>query len=91
MQRSKRHHWFKMQHDILNDVDNDPKEFWKSIGKVGIHNNKKMSVPMEVLLDDGSLTADVKEVLSKWEKDYSNLYNSSNDLMRNNANASYLD
>ena len=34
---------------------------------------------MEVLLDDGSLTCNVKDVLSKWEKDYSNLYNTSSD------------
>ena len=34
---------------------------------------------MEVLLDDGSLTSDVKDVLSKWEKEYSNLYNSTSD------------
>ena len=32
---------------------------------------------MEILLDDGSLTSNVKDVISKWEKDYSNLYNSS--------------
>ena len=83
VQRSKRHHWYKMQHDILNDVNTDPKEFWKTIGKVGIHNSKKLTIPMEVLLGDGSLTTDVKEVLSKWEKDYSNLYNSSTSPIEN--------
>ena len=70
-----------MQDDLLEHVNNDPHTFWKSIGKVGINNDKKKCIPMEVLLSDGSLSTDVKDVLIKWEHDYSKLLNTSNETL----------
>ena len=95
VQHSKRQHWHKLQDNILDEVNYNPNEFWKSIGKIGINNTKKRSIPMEVLLDDGSLTSNVKDVLSKWERDYSNLYNTSTDPLStsdqilNNTNTNF--
>lgn len=45
-------------------------EFWKSFGKIGINQNTKAKIPMDVVLDNGCLTKGVKEVLLKWERDY---------------------
>ena len=48
---------------------------------------------MEVVLDNGCLTKDVKEVLLKWERDYSNLlnanhHNDTSEQVRSNINTS---
>ena len=59
VQRSKRLNWYTLQDNLLDAVNNDPQTFWKSIGKVGINNYKKNIIPMEVLLEDGSLSSDV--------------------------------
>jgi hypothetical protein len=56
----------------LNSNDN---EFWKSIGKIGIANDHKMSIPLQVMLDNGDITGDLKTVLNKWKTDFSSLYN----------------
>ena len=75
VQRSKRLYWYQLQEDLLDKVNNDPNTFWKSIGKVGINNDKKKLIPMEVLMEDGSLSSEVKDVLNKKERVYSNLLN----------------
>ncbi len=76
VQKSKRLHWYKIQSDILDTVhQNDQTEFWKSFGKIGISQTKVRSIPMEVLLDNGTLSNNVKDVLRKWEHDFSNLLN----------------
>ncbi|CAC5406790.1 unnamed protein product [Mytilus coruscus] len=36
----------------VNFNDNDPKQFWRRIGKVGKGNERQMSIPIEVTLDD---------------------------------------
>ena len=60
VQRSKRLYWYKLQEDLLDDVKNDPHTFWKSIGKVGIRNDKKKIIPKEVLMKDEGLSSDVR-------------------------------
>ena len=41
VQRSKRRYWYKLQDDLLGEVNDNPHTFWKSIGKIGINNVKK--------------------------------------------------
>ena len=75
VQRAKRIHWFKMQTDLLEDLDNDPKEFWKTIGKVGISNCQNKLIPMEVVSEGGQIENDTDAVLERWKSDFSALYN----------------
>ena len=73
VRRAKRLCWYMVQSDLLDNVNTNPSEFWKSIGKVGISTNKH--IPMEVVLDDGSVSYDTKVVLDKWKTCFSVLYN----------------
>ena len=66
VEKSKRSYWYKIQTDKLNEAKHDNTEFWKSIGKVGISGIRK--IPMEVVLDDGSISYFQKDVLEKWKK-----------------------
>ena len=77
VQRSKRTYWFKIQTDILDNVnDKNQNQFWKNIGHIGIINDRKKLIPMEVLLDQNCLSTDTKDVLAKWKNEFSNLLTS---------------
>lgn len=74
VQRAKRIYWFNVQKEILNEVAHDQNEFWKTIGRVGI--GTKRNILMEVVLEDGSVSRNSKDVLSKWKDSFETLYNS---------------
>ena len=46
--KAKRLYWYKVQSDLLDNINTNQSEFWKSIGKAGISTNK--NIPMEVVL-----------------------------------------
>ena len=48
VQRSKRFYWYKFQCNILEEVNEDPNYFWKSIGKIGVGSSKHHRIPMKV-------------------------------------------
>ena len=75
VQRAKRIHWFKMQTDLLEDLDNDRKEFLKTIGKVSISNCQNKLIPIEVVSEGGQIENDTDAVLERWKSDFSALYN----------------
>ena len=50
----------------------NPTEFWHHISKLGPRTSNK--IPLETLLEDGSITRDKYKVLSKWQHDYEELY-----------------
>ena len=52
-----------MQDDLLSSCKSDPNEFWKKIGKVGVGTDRSKNIPMEVKLDNGSVSNDVNDVL----------------------------
>ncbi len=54
---------------------NDQTDFWKSFGKIGIGQCKKKFIPMEVVLDNGDISTNVCDVLSKWRDAFSELLN----------------
>ncbi|VDI00507.1 Hypothetical predicted protein [Mytilus galloprovincialis] len=56
------------------------REFWKSIGKLGIANERKNQIPWEVVDSDGNINTDEKIVLNKWKSDFETLFS-------NNLNA----
>ena len=41
--------------DLINAVDKNDHEFWKTIGKVGVSQARDKRFPMEVVLEDGSI------------------------------------
>ena len=75
VQRAKQIHWFKIQTDLLEDLANDLKEFWKTIGKVSISKCQNKLIPMEVVSEDGQIENDIDIVLERWKSDFSALYN----------------
>ena len=42
------------------------RDFWKDIGKLGLANERKSSIPMEILDENAQLKSETFEVLDKW-------------------------
>ncbi|VDI43282.1 Hypothetical predicted protein [Mytilus galloprovincialis] len=63
-----------MQDDLTSSCDN-PKEFWRKIGKIGIGAERQRNIPMEINLEDGSVSTDPISVLNKWKNDFSSVEN----------------
>ena len=87
VQQNKRRYWYKMQEDLTNSCDN-PKEFWRKIGKIGVGAERQRKIPMEVILSDGSISTDNKIVLDKWKSEFATLLNSDNILSEECENSS---
>ncbi len=69
-QRSKRQFWKKEQDKHLDMFEADLNRFWKTIGKIGIHDDRKPDIPMEVYDENGNIVGDTKCVLKKWESEF---------------------
>ena len=48
-------------------------EFWKEIGKIGIGNDRKRTIPIEIERDDGTFSFDRTEILEKWKTKFMDL------------------
>jgi hypothetical protein len=59
-------------------VTSNPTEFWNTIQNLGPR-REKTSIPMEVLLSDGTTTYDEKTILNTWKDKFENLYNINGD------------
>ena len=73
---------------IAESETKNPREFWSKLKRLG-RNNNKTELPSEVKLEDGSITNNKKEVLNKWQNDFSNIYNAgeaSDDIDPNDFN-----
>jgi len=71
----KRSHWASFQADLLAECANNQLEFKKkSIGRIGIAQTRRKTIPMEVKCDDGSISSNIDVVLSKWKTDLSSLF-----------------
>lgn len=64
------------EQERLKDLysDHDTRNFWKYIGKIGLHNERKSSIPMEVVDRSGNVSTDTSDILSRWKSDYENLF-----------------
>ena len=49
-------------------------DFWKSIGKIGIANERKNCIPLAVVDNDGRIKTDKNDVLNKWKNDFHALF-----------------
>ena len=75
VQRCKRKYVKDQQKEIECLVNNDQQAFWKKIGKIGIGQERVKKIPMEILLEDGSLTKDADAVMGKWQTSFCDLLN----------------
>ena len=74
MQRTKRPYWFQMQLDIDNLDKNNSQEFWKTIGKIGVGNERRKHIPFEVEINV-HIARDKETVLDTWKNSFRNLLN----------------
>lgn len=75
VQREKRKYWYHKQEELESITDTDNKEFWKSIGRIGVGGERKKNIPMEVTLENGNVSRDINVVLDKWKSDFATLLN----------------
>ena len=47
----------------------------KTIGKIGVDQCKSNVIPMEVVLENGNISVEESEILNKWVRDFSSLFN----------------
>ena len=73
--KAKRAFQLSEQNRLGDLCDNrDSRNFWKEIGKVGMQNERKLEIPMEVIDEQGNISSDAQSVLSRWKRDYSTLF-----------------
>ena len=61
------------------------REFWREIGKLGIQNDRKTGIPMEVLDSNGRISTHTDDVIDRWNNDFENLFtNSTNPSFNDN-------
>ena len=53
---------------------NDSRNFWKEIDKVGLQNDRKLGLPMEVTDEQGNISIDAQTGLSRGKNDYATLF-----------------
>lgn len=76
---AKRRHWNSIQQNLLDKQRHDPQHFWKEIGQLGVAQERKLGIPMEVVLPDGSVSTRQDAVLSHWKNGFRDLLNDSGD------------
>ncbi len=74
-QSAKHQYWHKMQNDILSLQGTNPKEYWKYVGKIGMGSVRKIHIPWEVTMEDGTVSQDFQDVMNKWSNHFSTLLN----------------
>ncbi|VDI10211.1 Hypothetical predicted protein [Mytilus galloprovincialis] len=55
------------------------REFWKEIGRIGVGQERRKLIPMEVQLQNGEITNDKYSVLSEWKNAFYDLLNANDD------------
>ena len=75
VQRVKRKYWSKKRQELADICQGDSREFWKSIGQIGIRDERNKRIPMEVTDIDGSISRDLHDILNKWKTDFRQLLN----------------
>ena len=75
VQRAKRQYIRQKQAEINELQSKNQTMFWKEIGKIGVGQERRKNIPLEILKPDGSVSSDVTEVLGKWESDFESLLN----------------
>ena len=53
----------------------NPRDFWSTMGRLGLANDRRTSIPWEINDDDGVMKTDKNIVLHKWKTVYEQLFN----------------
>lgn len=75
VQKAKRKFLKDKQVELENLVNANQNGFWKRIGKIGIGQERKKDIPMEIVLEDGKVSNNVNTVLEKWQSAFQDLLN----------------
>ena len=77
----KRKYLLDQQKQLQEDFENydNPRNFWSKIGRLGLANDRKTSIPWEVKDCNGQIYTDRNTVLHKWKTDYECLFNAGQD------------
>ena len=75
VQHAKRIYWYRTQIDMARECNLQDNSFWKTIGKLVVSQCRKQQIPMEVVLEDGSISTKHLDILNKWKNDFSSLLN----------------
>ncbi|VDH96384.1 Hypothetical predicted protein [Mytilus galloprovincialis] len=78
-QRAKRHYWRNKVLRIDELESGNQREFWKEIGRIGVGQERRKLIPMEVQLQNGEITNDKDSVLSEWKNAFYDLLNANDD------------
>ena len=73
VQKAKRQYWRQLQNELIDSCENDDIDFWKKMGRLGIGFERKRNIPFEIVKEDGSLNNNLKDILDKWKKYFSDL------------------
>ena len=76
IREAKRIYWHQQQIELLEI--NQKTDFWKKSGQIGIHNDRSVKVPWEIVQDDGTISVDQQIVLNKWMCSFKELLNTDN-------------
>ncbi len=71
--KAKRNFQKQQQSEISTLNTSDPRKFWQKVKSLG-PNLQKKDIPMEVVLDDGTVSHNLSDVLQKWKSDYETLF-----------------
>ena len=81
-QFDKAHRKYKRQYQQMERLNiqgqlqnHNQTEFWRSIGKVGMANERRLDIPWEVVDHEGHVQRDKKAVLCRWKSDFEGLFN----------------
>lgn len=75
VQRNKRQFHRDQQIQIDNLNTENPKEFWREIGKIGVGNERKKQIPSEVVTPEGLVSNNQEIVLETWKTAFCRLLN----------------
>ena len=74
-QRARRNHWVSEQEKFSTLAKDNPQDYWKMFGQLGIASERKSSIDMAVRNSNGDIETDQDKVLDPWKTDYDKLYN----------------
>ena len=78
LRQEKRRYQQRKQDELLTlSAGSNTKEFWRKIGQLGIANERRNMIPVEVMTNDGSYSNDIDIVFETWKSKYQELYNTS--------------
>jgi hypothetical protein len=75
---------------MLELEKNNPKEFWRLIGKVGV-GGERSGIPLEVITEDGQISTDIDDILQCWQDGFEKILNPLDNNHLNMAVQHFLD